>query len=48
VMFFPNGIAGVWEKYGQRLTDPITKSRWIASLVTLIQSKTAKPAKDVK
>ncbi|MFT7235113.1 MAG: urea transport system permease protein [Methylophagaceae bacterium] len=48
VMFFPNGLAGIWGKYGNKLTNPITKSYWVASLSTWLQSKLAKPAKDVE
>lgn len=25
VMFFPNGLAGIWEDYGQRITKPLSK-----------------------
>lgn len=48
VMFFPNGLAGVWEKYGKKITGPIMATRWVSALPMLFQSKTAKPVEDAK
>jgi urea transport system permease protein len=48
VMFFPNGIAGVWNKYGDPQLDRVLNSKFISSLKTMIISKKTSPVEDSK
>jgi len=48
VMFFPNGLAGIWDKYGKPQLSRISKMKFISSAKALINSKNASPVKDSK
>lgn len=48
VMFFPNGLAGIWDKYGKPQLSRISKTKFISSAKALIDSKRSKPARDSK
>jgi urea transport system permease protein len=48
VMFFPNGLAGIWDKYGKPQLSRISKTKFISSAKTLIDSKRTRPARDSK
>lgn len=48
VMFFPNGLAGIWDKYGKPQLSRIGKAKLIRSATALINSKHASPVKDSK
>lgn len=41
VMYFPNGIAGVWEKHGYKLTNCIKKMQCVGAVKSFIESKRA-------
>lgn len=48
VMFFPNGLAGIWDKYGKPQLSRIGKAKLIRSATALINSKHASPVKESK
>jgi len=48
VMFFPNGLAGIWDKYGKPQLSRISKTKFISSAKVLISSKNTSPVKDSK
>ncbi|MDO7596876.1 MAG: urea ABC transporter permease subunit UrtC [Pseudomonadota bacterium] len=48
VMFFPNGLAGIWDKYGKTQLNRISKMKFISSAKALINSKRTSPARDSK
>jgi urea transport system permease protein len=48
VMFFPNGLAGIWDKYGKPQLSRIGKTKFISSAKALIDSKRNSPARDSK
>lgn len=48
VMFFPNGIAGVWNKYGDPQLDRLLDSKLLSSLKTAISKNKASPVEDSK
>ena len=48
VMFFPNGLAGIWDKYGKPQLNRIGKAKLIRSATALINSKHASPVKESK
>jgi len=48
VMFFPSGLAGIWEKYGKNLTGCISKMPIMKSVKAMLNSKSASPASDTK
>jgi urea transport system permease protein len=48
VMFFPNGLAGIWDKYGKPQLSRISKSKFINSAKALIDSKRTSPAGENK
>jgi urea transport system permease protein len=48
VMFFPNGIAGVWNKYGDPQLDRLLNSKLLSSLKTAISKNKASPVEDSK
>jgi len=39
VMYFPNGLAGIWEKHGYKLVDCVKNMQCVSSIKTLIDSK---------
>ena len=41
VMFFPNGLAGVWEKHGGKLTSCVKNMQCVSTLKTFFGSKRA-------
>jgi len=41
VMYFPNGLAGVWEKHGKRMVDYIKALQVVESFLTLVTNKLA-------
>lgn len=41
VMYFPNGLAGIWEKHGYRLTTCIGKMQCVSNIKALIADKRA-------
>ncbi len=48
VMFFPNGIAGVWNKYGDPQLDRLLDSKLLSSLKTAISKNKTSPVEDNK
>ncbi|MFT7413704.1 MAG: urea transport system permease protein [Methylophagaceae bacterium] len=48
VMFFPNGLAGIWDKYGKPQLSRISGMKFISSAKELIDSKNSSPVKDSK
>jgi urea transport system permease protein len=48
VMFFPNGLAGIWDKYGKPQLSRISKTKFISSAKALIDSKRTSSARDSK
>tara|TARA_R110001583_G_scaffold130834_1_gene282524 strand:+ start:23378 stop:24526 length:1149 start_codon:yes stop_codon:yes gene_type:complete len=48
VMFFPNGLAGIWDKYGKPQLSRMSKTKFMSSAKTLINSKNTSPVKDSK
>ncbi len=48
VMFFPNGLAGIWDKHAKPQLSRIGKTKFISSAKALIISKYANPIKDSK
>ena len=48
VMFFPNGIAGVWNKYGDPQLDRLLDSKLLSSLKTAIRKNKTSPVEDSK
>ncbi|HEC60097.1 hypothetical protein LCGC14_1346470 [marine sediment metagenome] len=48
VMFFPNGLAGIWDKYGKPHLDRIPKPKFLSSAKALISNKNASSVKDSK
>ena len=48
VMFFPNGLAGIWDKYGKPQLNRISKMKFVSSAKALIDSKRTSPAGDSK
>lgn len=48
VMFFPNGLAGVWDKYGKKLMSPITNASWFASMFEKKETEAPKQVEDAK
>ena len=46
VMFFPNGLAGIWEKHGTRLVACVKKMQCVSSVKAMIETRRAasKPA----
>lgn len=48
VMFFPNGLAGIWDTYGKPQLNRISKMKFVASAKALIDSKRTSPAGDSK
>jgi len=45
VMYFPNGLAGLWEKYGDKIVVPIKNMKIISSIKLMIESKRLAKAK---
>jgi len=41
VMYFPNGLAGAWEKHGKRMVDYIKALQVVESFLTLVTNKLA-------
>jgi len=48
VMFFPNGIAGVWNKYGDPQLDRLLDSKLLSSLKAAIGNNKTSPVEDNK
>ncbi|MDH5425225.1 MAG: urea ABC transporter permease subunit UrtC [Gammaproteobacteria bacterium] len=44
VMFFPNGLAGLWEKHGNKLTACIKNRQCVIAVKAFIENKRAKKA----
>ena len=45
VMYFPNGLAGLWEKYGDKIVAPIKNMRVFSSIKSTIENKRLAKAK---
>ena len=41
VMFFPNGIAGLWEKHGKKLIGCISRMQCVSAVKGMIENKRA-------
>lgn len=41
VMFFPNGLAGIWDKHGKKLVGCVSKLQCVSAVKALIESKRA-------
>jgi urea transport system permease protein len=41
VMFFPNGLAGIWDKHGKKLVGCVSKLQCVSAVKSLIESKRA-------
>jgi urea transport system permease protein len=39
VMFFPNGIAGLWEKHGRKLIGCIKRMQCVSAVKSMIENK---------
>ena len=39
VMYFPNGLAGIWEKHGHKLVGCVKNMQCVSSIKTMIESK---------
>ena len=48
VMFFPNGLAGIWDKYGKTQLNRISKMKFVSSAKALIDSKRSSAVRDSK
>ena len=48
VMFFPNGLAGIWDTYGKPQLNRISKMKFVASAKALIDSKRSSTVRDSK
>jgi urea transport system permease protein len=48
VMFFPNGLAGIWDKYGKTQLNRIGKMKFVSSAKALIDSKRSSTVRDSK
>lgn len=48
VMFFPNGLAGIWDKYGKPQLNRIKKPKFMSSEKGLIDNKRTSPVEDSK
>ena len=48
VMFFPNGLAGIWDKYGKNQINRISKMKFVSSAKALIDSKRSSSVRDSK
>ena len=48
VMFFPNGLAGIWEKHGKKWLGCIQKMQCVSTVKALIESKRVQKLETVK
>lgn len=48
VMFFPNGLAGIWDTYGKPQLNRISKMKFVASAKALIDRKRSSTVRDSK
>ena len=39
VMFFPKGLAGLWEKHGMKMVDYVNNMQWVNNIKTMINGK---------
>lgn len=48
VMFFPNGLAGIWEKHGKRLLVCVQKFQCVSTVKAMIERKRVRSLETVK